>query len=72
MQVNCITADCVKLSDVGSTAGSLSSEYGACHNWLLRYQPLSIGRPKDKRDDDSVSLRGALGPHYIHKVDGKD
>ena len=33
---------------------------------------LSIGRPKDKKNDDSVSLQRALEPHYIHKVDGKD
>ena len=33
---------------------------------------MSIGRLKDKKNDDSVSLQRALEPHYIHKVDGKD
>jgi hypothetical protein len=33
---------------------------------------LSIGRPKDKKNDDSVPLQEVLEPHYIHKVDGKD
>jgi hypothetical protein len=32
---------------------------------------LSIGRPKDKKNDDSVLLQRVLGPHYIHKVDEK-
>jgi hypothetical protein len=32
---------------------------------------VSIGRPKDKKNDDSVSLQEALEPHYIHKVDEK-
>ena len=27
---------------------------------------LSIGRPKDKKNDDSVSLQEALESHYIH------
>ena len=39
---------------------------------LMTMVHLSIGRPKDKKDDDSVSLQWALEPHYIHKVDGKD
>jgi hypothetical protein len=43
---------------------------------LLHYEGslliLSTGRPKDKKNDDSVSLQRALEPHYIHKVDGKD
>ena len=29
---------------------------------------LSIGRPKDKKNGDSVLLQRALEPHYIHKV----
>ena len=33
---------------------------------------MSIGRPKDKKNNDSVSLQEALEPYYIHKVDGKD
>ena len=32
---------------------------------------LSIGRPKDRKNDDSVSLQEVLEPHYIHKVDEK-
>ena len=32
---------------------------------------MSIGRPKDKKSDDSVSLQEVLEPHYIHKVDEK-
>ena len=32
---------------------------------------LSIGRPKDKKNDDSVSLQEVLEPHYIHKLDKK-
>jgi len=31
-----------------------------------RYKLVSIGRPKDKKGDDSVLLQGALEPHYIH------
>ena len=31
-----------------------------------RYKLVTIGRPKDKKDDDSVLLQGALEPHYIH------
>ena len=32
---------------------------------------MSIGRPKDRKNDDSVSLQEVLEPHYIHKVDEK-
>ena len=32
---------------------------------------LSIGRPTDRKNDDSVSLQEVLEPHYIHKVDEK-
>jgi hypothetical protein len=32
---------------------------------------MSIGRPKDKKNNDSVSLQEVLEPHYIHKVDEK-
>jgi hypothetical protein len=31
-----------------------------------------IGRPKDRKNDDSVSLQEALEPHYIHQISGKD
>jgi hypothetical protein len=39
---------------------------------FFQRRDLSIGRPKDKKNDDSVSLQEVLEPHYIHKVDGKD
>jgi hypothetical protein len=32
---------------------------------------VSIGRPKDKKNDDSVSLQKVLEPRRIHKVDEK-
>ena len=32
---------------------------------------MSIGRPTDRKNDDSVSLQEVLEPHYIHKVDEK-
>ena len=32
---------------------------------------VSIGRPKNKKNDDSVSLQEVLEPHYVHKVDEK-
>ena len=34
-------------------------------------EPMSIGRPTDRKNDDSVSLQEVLEPHYIHKVDEK-
>jgi hypothetical protein len=37
----------------------------------VRDKILSIGRPKDKKNDDSVSLQEVLEPHYIHKIDEK-
>ena len=33
---------------------------------------MSIGGPKDKKNDDSVSLQEALEPNYIHQIGGKD
>ena len=36
-------------------------------DWLF----LSIGRPTDRKNDDSVSLQEVLEPHYIHGVDEK-
>ena len=32
---------------------------------------VSIGSPKDKKNDDSVALQEVLEPHYVHKVDEK-
>jgi hypothetical protein len=32
---------------------------------------MSIGRPKDKKNNNSVSLQRALEPYYIYKVDKK-
>ena len=29
---------------------------------------MSIGRPKDKKNNNSISLQEVLEPHYIHKV----
>ena len=35
------------------------------------FEVLSIGKPTDRKNDDSVSLQEVLEPHYIHKVDEK-
>ena len=32
---------------------------------------MSIGRPTDRKNDDSVLLQEVLEPYYIHKVDEK-
>ena len=39
--------------------------------WKLLANLLSIGRPKDRKNNNSVSLQEVLEPHYIHKVDEK-
>jgi hypothetical protein len=38
---------------------------------MERRLEVSIGRPKDRKSDDPVSLQEVLEPHYIHKVDEK-
>ena len=67
----------VRKSDSGRQIDSATIfESGARHSKISRscklQSQLSIGRPKDKKNDDSVSLQRALEPYYIHKVDGKD